>query len=81
MCNCSKPIDDSDCARLIKKNNDPLKRFFIYHIFDDERGLQIAHVEKGKNPNVVAHERGFYNENGQLEWYSTHEHPCIKNNE
>ena len=75
-CNCSKPIPKSDCERLRKFNKDP--RLFIYHIFND-KGLVVAYVPKGENPNDIARERGFFNENGQLEWYVTTEHPCLKN--
>ena len=77
MCNCSKKITTSDCGRLVKFNSDPLKRFFIYHIFDDSRGLQVAMVPKGEEPNKVAIERGFVNSEGIAEWYKTTEHPCL----
>nr|DAP26584.1 MAG TPA: protein of unknown function (DUF3885) [Caudoviricetes sp.] len=73
-CNCSKPITKSECARLREFNEDG--RLFIYHIFDD-RGLVVAYVPKGENPNDIAKERGFYNEKGELEWYLTTEHPCL----
>ena len=74
-CNCSKPIPKSDCERLRKFNKDP--RLFIYHIFND-KGLVVAYVPKGENPNDIARERRFFNENGELEWYVTTEHPCLK---
>jgi len=74
-CNCSRPIPKSDCERLRKFNKDP--RLFIYHIFND-KGLVVAYVPKGENPNDIARERGFFNENGELEWYVTMEHPCLK---
>ena len=74
-CNGSKPIPKSDCERLRKFNKDP--RLFIYHIFND-KGLVVAYVPKGENPNDIARERGFFNENGELEWYVTTEHPCLK---
>lgn len=74
-CNCSKPIPKSDCERLRKFNKDP--RLFIYHIFNN-KGLVVAYVPKGENPNDIARERGFFNENGELEWYVTTEHPCLK---
>ena len=74
-CNCSKSIPKSDCERLRKFNKDP--RLFIYHIFND-KGLVVAYVPKGENPNDIARERGFFNENGELEWYVTTEHPCLK---
>ena len=74
-CNCSKPIPKSDCERLRKFNKDP--RLFIYHIFND-KGLVVAYVPKGENPSDIARERGFFNENGELEWYVTTEHPCLK---
>nr|DAS98795.1 MAG TPA: hypothetical protein [Caudoviricetes sp.] len=74
-CNCSKPIPKSDCERLRKFNKDP--RLFIYHIFND-KGLVVAYVPKGENPNDIARERGFFNENGELEWYVITEHPCLK---
>lgn len=74
-CNCSKPIPKSDCERLRKFNKDP--RLFIYHILND-KGLVVAYVPKGENPNDIARERGFFNENGELEWYVTTEHPCLK---
>lgn len=77
MCNCSKPIAKTDCQRLRKCNSDPLRRFFIYHIFDDARGLMIANVPKGENPNAIALERGFINSEGFEEWYKTTEHPCL----
>lgn len=38
----------------------------------------VAYVPKGENPNDIARERGFFNENGELEWYVTTEHPCLK---
>ena len=74
-CNCSKPRPKSDCERLRKFNKDP--RLFIYHIFNN-KGLVVAYVPKGENPNDIARERGFFNENGELEWYVTTEHPCLK---
>lgn len=74
-CNCSKPIRKSDCDRLRKFNADG--RLFIYHIFND-KGLTVAYVPKGENPNKIAKERGFINEKGELEWYLTTEHPCLK---
>ena len=77
MCNCSKPIDLTDCQTLKDFNNDPLKRFFIYHI-SDEKGLLVAYVPKGVNPNQIALERGFTDKNNNPEWYSTKEHPCLK---
>lgn len=76
MCNCSKPISQTDCQKLIECNRDPEKRLFIYHIFDDKRGLKIACVSD-RNPNDVAIERGFVDENGQPEWFTTREHPCL----
>ncbi|WP_155859163.1 hypothetical protein [Chryseobacterium oranimense] len=56
---------------------DPKKRFFIYHIFDDSRGLEIAWVPSGQNPNMIAEQRGFINEEGVPEWYNVKEHPCL----
>ncbi|MDP9954697.1 hypothetical protein J2X97_000334 [Epilithonimonas hungarica] len=47
----------------------------IYHI--NGNGLQIAHVPKGRNPNEIAFERGFKDENGNVEWFFGTEHPCI----
>lgn len=76
-CNCSKPIPPTDCQRLRKFNADG--RLFIYHI-SNEKGLEVAYVPKGKNPNDVAKEWGFYNNKGELEWYLTTEHPCLKEN-
>lgn len=76
MCNCSKPISQSDCDRLKEFVNDPLKRFFIYHI-SDEKGLLVAYVPKGVNPNEIALERGFINQYGEPEWYHVSEHPCL----
>lgn len=67
----------SECDVLKDFNNDPLKRFFIYHI-SDEKGLMVAYVPKGVNPNEIALERGYTDENGNPEWYSTKEHPCIQ---
>lgn len=76
MCNCSKPINLTECQELKDFNNDPLKRFFIYHISDD-KGLMVAYVPKGANPNEIALRRGFKDKNGNPEWYSTKEHPCL----
>lgn len=50
----------------------------IYHIND--KGLQIANVPKGKNPNEIAFNRGFKDENGNVEWFYGIEHPCINEN-
>lgn len=77
MCNCSKPITQTDCQRLREFNQDPEKRFFIYHIFDDERRLQVAFVPKDKNPNQIAIERGFVDNKGLAQWFKTNEHPCL----
>lgn len=77
MCNCSKSLTMTDCQRLRDFNNDPLKRFFIYHIFDDEKGLKIRHVPKDSNPNTIALENGFLDENGNPQWFRTNEHPCL----
>lgn len=76
MCNCSKAVTKTDCQLLKKYATDPEKRFFIYHIFDGIRGLEIAHVPPNTNPNEVAKIRGFINEEGIPEWYSVVEHPC-----
>lgn len=77
MCNCSKPITKTECQILRKYVEDPEKRSFIYHIFDDERGLEIALVHDGQNPNIVALERGFVGLDGNVEWYYVREHPCL----
>lgn len=76
MCNCSKIITQSECDILKELNNDPLKRFFIYHI-SDSKGLMVAYVPKGINPNQIAKERGFLDENNHPQWFNTKEHPCI----
>jgi hypothetical protein len=77
MCNCSKPVTQTECQRLAKYANDPERRFFIYHVFDDSRGLEIAWVENGKSPNNIAIERGFVDDEGIPEWYNVNEHPCL----
>lgn len=74
MCNCSKPITQSECDMMREFAEDP--RFFIYHI-SDENGLQVAYVPSGKNPNDIAKERGFLGANGEVEWYNCREHPCV----
>ena len=66
----------SECDVLKDFNNDPLKRFFIYHI-SDENGLMVAYVPKGVNPNEIALQRGFINQYGEPEWYHVSEHPCL----
>lgn len=76
MCNCSKQITESECQRLRKYVKDPLSRTFIYHVFDDT-GLKVAFVPPEKNPNQIAIERGFLDENGNPEWYHVSEHPCL----
>ncbi|AZA73576.1 hypothetical protein [Chryseobacterium indoltheticum] len=77
MCNCSKPITQSECQKLREFVNDPEKRFFIYHIFDDKRGLSVAYVPAGENPNKIALDRKFINEKGVIEWFHVSEHPCL----
>lgn len=80
MCNCSKPITQTDCQRLLEFVRDPERRTFIYHIFTetpDLNRLEIAYVPKDHNPNDVAIERGFIGSDGLPEWYSVHEHPCL----
>lgn len=74
-CNCGKPITKTECAKLKEFYEDG--RLFIYHIFDG-RGLEVAYVPSSQNPNEIAKERGFYNEEGELEWYLLSEHPCIR---
>lgn len=75
-CNCSKPITPSECHFLKKCLNDG--RMFIYHI-SDQKGLMVAYVPNGENPNQIAQERGFFNNKNELEWYYIKEHPCLKN--
>lgn len=81
MCNCSKQVTKSECQLLKKFVDDPLKRTFIYHIFDGVRGLEIAHVPENINPNKVAELRGFLTKEGIPEWYYVKEHPCLYENE
>lgn len=76
MCNCSKQVTKTECQQLIEYATDPMKRFFIYHVFDNT-GLEVAYVPVGDNPNSVALKRGFVNEEGIPEWYNVKEHPCI----
>ncbi|WP_347216720.1 hypothetical protein [Chryseobacterium sp.] len=77
MCNCSKTITKTECHFLRKYAEDPERRNFIYHVFDDERGLEIAQVLKGQNPNDIAIHRGFVGTDGNAEWYFVKEHPCL----
>lgn len=78
MCGCSKQITEDECSLLVELNNDVYKRLFIYHIFDD-KGLKVAYVPKGENPNKIATKRGFIDEIGNPQWYHISEHPCIQN--
>lgn len=80
MCNCSKEISQTDCGRLLECLRDPEKRKFIYHIFSEPNGktrLEMAYVAPDKNPNDVAIERNFVDEDGNPEWYLPQEHPCL----
>lgn len=80
MCNCGKPITKTECQRLKKYHSDPEKRRFIYCV-DDIKGLQVAYVPNGINPNQIAIERKFYNSDGMLEWFNIIESPCLNENE
>lgn len=75
-CNCNKELTPSECSQMLKKHNDT-RYTFIYHYFEDIRGLTFASVKKGENPNEVAARCGFYNKENKLEWFYTSEHPCI----
>ncbi len=77
MCNCSKPVTRTECHLLRKHVEDPEGRTFIYHVFDDERGLSIAHVPKDKTPNEIAIKNKFIGSDGLPEWYFVREHPCL----
>lgn len=77
MCNCSKPITKTECQILRKYVNDTEGRTFIYHVFDGDRGLEIAQVPKEINPNQIAIEREFIGSDGFPEWYFVKEHPCL----
>lgn len=80
MCNCSKPISQTDCQRLLECMQDSQRRTFIYHTFTetpDFNRLEIAHVPKDQNPNDVAKKRGFLDDAGNVEWFYIHEHPCL----
>lgn len=74
-CNCSKEVTLTDCDRLRKFVADG--RMFIYHIFDDERKLQVAFVPAERSPNAIAIERGFVNDKEDPEWFFVKEHPCL----
>ena len=54
-CNCSKPVSVSECQILKEFKEDG--RMFIYHIFDDKRGLEVVFVLEDKTPNQIAIER------------------------
>jgi len=75
MCNCSKVVSQSDCQRLREHAKDG--RFFIYNFKGDY--LRIAYVPNGENPNSIAERYGYYNDNGDLEWFNIMEHPCNQN--
>lgn len=77
MCNCSKPITKTECHLLRKHVDDPEGRTFIYHVFDGERGLEIAQVPKETFPNEIAIKRGFVDSDGFPEWFFVREHPCL----
>ena len=77
-CNCSKPLVQSDCDRLKEHAND--SGTYIFHIFEDDKGLQIARVPQGANPNTIATQNGFKRPDGQLEWFNVKEHPCAYEN-
>lgn len=77
MCNCSKPITKTECQILRKYIEDPEGGNFIYHVFDDERGLSLAKVPKGTNPNEIALKNEFIGSDGLPEWYYVKEHPCL----
>ncbi len=77
MCNCSKSITKSECDILRKYAFDVEGRFFIYHVFDAPRGLEIAEVKKGELPNRRALDLGFVTPEGVPEWYNVKEHPCL----
>lgn len=81
MCNCSKAVTKTECQKLRKYADDPEGRNFIYHIFDDKRGLCLAQVPKDKNPNEIASINGFIGNDGFPEWYYVKEHPCLYENE
>ncbi|MGU3377473.1 hypothetical protein [Chryseobacterium sp. M5A1_1a] len=81
MCNCSKKITKTECQRLKKYVNDPDNRNFIYHVFDDDRGLSLAQVPKGEDPNEIATKNGFIGSDGFAEWYYIKEHPCLHEKE
>ncbi|NAW50782.1 hypothetical protein GNY06_05085 [Elizabethkingia argentiflava] len=72
-CNCSHPLKQDDCERIREHARDG--RSFIFHLFSDGV-LSIAQVKKGENPNEIAEKQGFFNQEGQLEWFSVNEHPC-----
>lgn len=77
MCNCSKQVTKTECQQLRKYAEDPENRSFIYHVFDDERGLALAQIHKGENPNQIALNNGFLGSDGLVEWYYVREHPCL----
>ncbi|MCL1690411.1 hypothetical protein CMT52_17970 [Elizabethkingia anophelis] len=77
-CNCSKPLEQSDCERIKEHSKDG--RSFIFHIFDDDRGLRIALVPPGESPNQIAINQNFFNTDGNLEWFNVKEHPCAYEN-
>lgn len=80
MCNCSKEISQTDCARLLECLRDPQKRKFIYHIFTEPSGktrLEIAYVPPEQTPNDIAIQRKFLDEKGNPEWFLPQEHPCL----
>lgn len=75
MCRCKEPITDNECRFLRKLHKD--EKTFIYHIRRSDGKLLTAYVPKGSNPNSIAYQRHFRDNEGKLEYYFTGEHPCI----
>jgi len=75
MCRCKAKITQSECDMLREFYRDG--RTFIFNI-STKNGLRVAYVPKNMNPNQIAIDRGFFNDEGEIEWFSLIEHPCIQ---
>jgi len=75
MCGCKKVVKKTECQRL--RIYHEAKDTFVYRVVDEV--FIFRKIDKGRTPlEVLKKDKRFLNNLGEVEFYYTNEHPCLK---